>query len=98
MEPEKNPFNAWPNCNKTCTRDHASGPDIGVLLGKFVQGSDKVEDLHHVKARHAESAAPGTVVGPVDAVGQPVRDGCTGSTHEVIKEVIHQLDNIHDGF
>ena len=70
----------------------------GFLLGKFVQGSDKVEDLHHVKARHAESAAPGTVVGPVDAVGQPVRDGRTGSAHEVIEEVIHQLDNIHDGF
>ena len=100
VEPEKNPFNAWLGCNKTCTRGSCirSRHTSGFLLGKFVQSSDKVQDLHHVKACHMKSAAPGTVVRPVDAVAQPVRDGRAGTTHEVIKEVVHQLDNIHDGF
>ena len=69
----------------------------GFLLGKFIQGSDKVENLHDVKTSDMKTTAPWTIVRSIDAITQPVHYSRAGTAHEVIEEVIHQLDNIHDG-
>ena len=65
------------------------------LLWQIVQSPHEVQDLHHVEPAQREPAAPRTVA--VDGVAQTVRDGRACPAHEVVEEVVHQLDNVHDG-
>jgi len=67
------------------------------LLGEVVQGPHEVQHLHHVQSPHFQ-AGPGRVVRVVHAVTEPVRQGRPSTAHEVIEEVVHKFDNVHDGF
>jgi hypothetical protein len=70
------------------------------LLGQVVHGADEVEDLHHIHPRGAEPASTARhvvrLVQPV-AVERAREDlGC--AAHEVVEEVVGELDQVHDGF
>ena len=69
---------------------------VGSLLGEVVQSPHEVQDLHHVQPPHLQ-ARPGHVVSVVHAVAEPVRQGLTRASHEVIEEIVHQFDDVHDG-
>jgi len=65
------------------------------LLGEVVQSPHEVQHLHHVQSTHLQ-AGPGHVVRVVHAVAEPVRQGCTRASHEVVEEVVHKFDDVHD--
>jgi len=61
-------------------------------LNHFVHGSHKVHDLKHVHSHDADARAPGLVVGlPL------VVESTLGAAHEVVEEVVHDLDDVHHG-
>ena len=78
-------------------RDHGMSVTVASfdLLCILVQGPHEVQDLHHVEPAEGDAAAPRAVA--INGVTQAVRNGSARPSHEVIEEVIHQLDNIHDG-
>ena len=62
------------------------------FLNHFVHGSHKVHDLKHVHPHDADARAPGLVVGlPL------VVESTLGAAHEVVEEVVHDLDDVHHG-
>ena len=65
------------------------------LLGEIPESADKVKNLHHIKATNCQTS--GTVICPVHTVSESISNGSIGTSHEVIEEVVHQLDNVHDG-
>ena len=65
------------------------------LLGEVVQSPHEVQHLHHVQSTNLQ-AGPGHVVRVVHAVTEPVRQGCTRASHEVVEEVVHKFDDVHD--
>ena len=69
---------------------------VGSLLGEVVQSPHEVQHLQDIQPADLQPR-PGHVVRVVHAVAEPVRQRCSGAPHEVIEEVVHQFDNVHDG-
>ena len=75
------------------------GTYLGYLLGEVVQCSNEVKYLHDVHPCDAEAApAPRHVVRLIQAVSlQGAGEHLGSAAHEVVKEVVAQLDKVHDG-
>ena len=77
-------------------RDHRIHPVCcQCLLGQVPESSNKVQHLNNIKPTHSETS--GSIISPVNTVGEPFSDSSAGSTHEVVEEVVHQLHHVHDG-
>ena len=63
------------------------------LLGQIVHGAHKVHDLEHVHAANVNAGAAGHLV----RLAQVVLQHAGGAAHEVVEEVVHDLDKVHYG-
>lgn len=66
-----------------------------LLLGEVVHGPGKVQNLEYIHPPDSDPWAPGHVVGLPCVVGGA--DLAGGPAHEVVEEVVHQVDDVHDG-
>ena len=63
------------------------------LLREIVHGSHEVHYLKDVEPHEVDPGAPGHIVG----FPEVVFEHAGGTTHEVVKEVVHDLDEVHHG-